>query len=234
MLRTGIAVGAALVVTCAFNVPPAHAARVVTLAGPGFQVAARSGVTSVSPSRSYTITFASVRLRERYVPHLTDGVAQLRAAGVKVTIGGVEDVDPAVCPPRGHIQFTQTYRPVGRGGYSRGMPCPAPEKGVAAGGVVTMDSEYFDGTWDIAPHKLRNTFTHEMLHVFGLGHPNLDRDGDGSVEPYECVTDPHGTSPVMCSPNGGHRSAAGAGRLTGFDVAGIRALLANFGLSGSG
>ena len=62
----------------------------------------------------------------------------------------MEHVDPAACPPWGHIQYTQTYRPMGRGGYSRGMPCPAPDKGVAAGGVVTMDSEYFDGTWVIA------------------------------------------------------------------------------------
>lgn len=226
MLRTGIAVGAALVVTCAFGVTPAHAAR-ITLEGTGFQVAARLGVISVSPSRPYTVTFASAELRERYVPHLTAAVAQMRAAGVKVTIGGLEHVDPAVCPPWGHVQYTQTYRPMGRGGYSRGMPCPAPEKGVAAGGVVTMDSEYFDGTWVIAPHQLRNTFVHEMLHTFGLGHPNRDLDGDGGVEYYECATGSHGTRPVMCSPNGGHGTARSAGRLTAFDIAGLKALLAN-------
>jgi hypothetical protein len=225
MLRTGIAVGAALVVTCAFGVTPAHAAR-LTLAGTGFQVAARLGVTSVSPSRPYTVTFASAELKRRYTPYLTAAVAQVRAAGLKLTIGGVESVEPSRCPPWGHIQYTQTYRPLGLGGYSRGMPCPDPGKGVAAGGIVTMDSEYFDGTWHIAPYKLRNTFVHELLHTLGLDHPNIDVDGDGAVERYECATGSHGTRPVMCSPSGGYRSP-NAGKLTGFDLAGLRAMLAN-------
>ncbi|WP_314172517.1 zinc metalloprotease [Streptomyces winkii] len=233
MLRTGIAVGAALVVTCAFGVTPAHAAR-LTVRGTGFQVAARLGVTSVSPSRPYTVTFASAELKRRYTPHLTGAVAQLRAAGVRITVGGVESVDPAGCPSWGHIQYTQTYRPMGRGGYSRGMPCPYPEDGVAAGGVVTMDSEYFDGTWHIPAHKLRNTFVHEMLHTLGLDHPNRDLDGDGTVGRYECVAGPGGVKPVMCSPNGGFTTQYGAGRLTAFDTAGLRAMLANAALQGAG
>ncbi|OEU88121.1 hypothetical protein DB35_17060 [Streptomyces abyssalis] len=225
MLRTGIAVGTALIVTCAFGVTPAHAAR-LTVKGTGFRLATRLGVTSVSPSRQYTVTFASAELKRRYTPHLTAAVAQLRAAGVTMSVGGVERTDPSVCPPTGHIHYTEKYRPAGRGGYSLGRPCPDPAEGVAAGGVVTMDSEYHDGTWHIAPYQVRNTSVHEMLHVLGLDHPNLDLDGDGAAGPYECPAGPGGTRPVMCSPNGGHRTA-GAGRLTGFDIEGIEALLAN-------
>ncbi|NLU71732.1 hypothetical protein HCC61_03355 [Streptomyces sp. HNM0575] len=228
MLRTGVAVGAALVVTCAFGVTPARSSPgPPTLAGPGFQVAARLGVTSVSPSRPYTVTFASDGLKQRYTPYLTAAVAQMRAAGVRIGIGGTESVDPGRCPPWGHIQYTQTYRPLNRGGYSRGMPCPGPAGGVAAGGIVTMDSEYFDGTWHIAPYQLRNTFVHEMLHTFGLDHPNRDLDGDGKAGAYECVTGPGGVRPVMCSPNGGYKSASSAGRLTPYDMAALRAMLAN-------
>jgi hypothetical protein len=233
MLRTGIAVGAALVVTCAFGVAPAHAAR-LTLRGTGFQVASRLGVTAVAPARRYTVTFSSARLKKRYTPYLRAAVEQAGAVGMRITIGGVESVDPAGCPPWGHIQYTQTYRPVERGGYSLGMPCTDPVDGVAAGGVVTMDSEYFDGTWRIAPYKLRNTFVHEMLHTLGLDHPNRDLDGDGAAEPYECAAGPGGLKPVMCSPNGGGSTPSGAGRLTPFDAAGLRALLANGERQGAG
>lgn len=233
MLRTGIAATAALVLTCAFGVTPAHAAR-LTLRGTGFQVASRLGVTALGPARQYTVTFASAELRRRYTPYLTDAVAQMREAGVRLTVGGVESVDPSRCPPPGHVQYTQTYRPVKRGGFSMGMPCPDPEGGVAAGGVVTMDSEYFDGTWHIAPYKLRNTFVHEMLHALGLDHPNLDLDGDGTAGPYECAAGPGGVRPVMCSPNGGHRTPGRAGTLTPFDMAGLRALVANGERQGAG
>jgi hypothetical protein len=237
MLRTGAAAGAALVVVCAFGTfgtKPASAAPPQTLAGTGFRVAARLGVTSVSPSRTYTVTFASARLKKRYAPYLTGAVAQMRAAGVRIAMGGVESVDPARCPPWGHIQYTQTYRPLGRGGYSKGLPCPHPAKGVAAGGVVTMDSEYFDGTWHMTPHELRNTFVHEMLHTLGLDHPNLDLDGDGEAARYECVTGPDGVKPVMCSPNGGYADAAAAGRLTPFEEKALRAMLANARGAGAG
>lgn len=230
MLRTGMAVGTALVVTCAFCVTPAHAAR-LTVNGSGFRLATRLGVTSVSPSRQYEVTFASVELKRRYKPHLTAAAAQLRAAGMKMSVGGVERADPPGCPPVGNIHYTEEYRPAGRGGYSLGMPCRHPERGVAAGGVVTMDSEYGDGTWHMAPHRLRNTAVHEMLHALGLDHPNLDLDGDGAASPYECPTGAHGTRPVMCSPNGGYANAR-AGRLTGFDLAAVDALLANARLQG--
>lgn len=227
MLRTLLAAGAALVVMCAFSVTPAGAAPLLTLAGPGFQVAARLGTTSVSPSRPYVVTFGSARLKRRYAPYLRAAVAQIRAAGVRIAVGGTESgADTRGCPPWGHIRYTESYRPMGHGGYSRGVPCPA-RAGVAAGGEVTMDSEYFDGSWHIAPHQLRNTVVHELLHTLGLAHPNRDLDGDGTARAYECVTGPGGLRPVMCSPNGGHATPGEAGRLTPHDMAGLRAMLAN-------
>lgn len=225
MLRTGITFGTALVVACALTVTPVGAATLVT-EGPGFRLTTQLGVTSVSPARRYTVTFASADLKRRYTPYLRTAVAQVREAGVRISLGGVETVRTDVCPPTGHIQYTETYRPMGKGGYSKGMPCPHPPEGVAAGGIVAMDSEYFDGSWYISPYKLRNTFVHEMLHTLGLDHPNLDLNGNGVAEPYECVSTSRGVRPVTCSPNGGHRTS-GSGRLTGFDVDGIEALLAN-------
>ncbi|GAA2309857.1 hypothetical protein OHT20_06560 [Streptomyces caniferus] len=36
----------------------------------------------------------------------------------------------------------------------------------------------------------------------------------------------YGNTPIMCSPNGGYKTS-NAGRLTGYDVNGLKALLAN-------
>jgi hypothetical protein len=225
MLRTGIIFGTALTVTCALAVTPVHAAQLVT-AGTGFKLATQLGVTSVSPSRPYTITFASAELKKRYAPRLTAAVSQLRSAGLKVSIGGVETAEPPKCPPEGHIRYTERYRPMKTGGYSRGITCPDPVSGVARGGAVIMDSEYYDGSWHISRHKLRNTIVHEMLHTLGLGHPNLDLNKNGVVETYECAATSHGDKPLMCSPSGGYETSR-AGRLTAYDIAGVKALLAN-------
>lgn len=233
MLRTGLIFGTALAVTCALAVTPVRADALLTEQGDGFKLTTQFGVSAVSPDRAYRVTFATAELERRYSPYLVDAAAQLRAAGVRISVGGVERVDAAACPPPGHIQYTEEHRPMGRGGFSRGLPCPHPAGGVASGGVVAMDSEYFDGSWYISPHKLRNTFVHEMLHVLGLDHPNLDLNGNGVVETYECAATPNGIKPVMCSPNGGYRGPD-AGRLTPFDIDGVKALLANAQRHGSG
>ncbi|GGO52684.1 hypothetical protein GCM10012287_37530 [Streptomyces daqingensis] len=225
MLRSSLIFGTAMAVTCALAVTPVRADTLVTQ-GHGFKLTTQFGVSALSPDRPYTVTFASADLKKRYTPHLTKAVAQLRAAGLNMAVGGVEEVAGSACPPQGHVHYTEEHRPMGRGGYSRGAPCPHPADGVAAGGVVSMDSEYFDGSWYISPYKLRNTFVHEMLHVLGLDHPNLDLNRNGIVETYECVATPSGVKPVMCSPNGGRRSSE-AGTLTVHDLDGIEALLAN-------
>lgn len=233
MLRTGLIFGTALTVTCALAVTPVRADALLTTQGDGFRLTTQFGVSAVDPSRPYRVTFASAELERRYSPYLTDAAAQLRAAGVRITVGGVEHGDAAECPPVGHIRYTEEHRPMGRGGFSRGLPCPHPAGGLAAGGVVAMDREYFDGSWYISPYKLRNTFVHEMLHVLGLDHPNRDLNGNGVVETYECAASEKGVKPVMCSPNGGYRGS-GAGKLTPFDLDGVEALLANAARRGTG
>ncbi|TXC96355.1 hypothetical protein [Streptomyces sp. ISID311] len=199
----------------------------ITTQGTGWNLTTRLGVTSLSPSRPYTVTFATAAMKARYTPYLTAAVAQAKAAGVRLAIGGVETVDPAKCGPVGHVQITEMYRPLHKPGYSQGMPCPHPAKGVGVGGIAAIDSEYFDGSYRIAASIVRNTVVHETLHALGLDHPNYDMDKDGVVEKFECVATPYGNKPIMCEPNGGYRTAADAGKLTGFDLNGLKALLAN-------
>lgn len=224
-MHKALPVAAALAV-CALAALPTQAATLTTK-GRGWKLTTQLGVTSLSPGRQYTITFATSAMKTRYTPYLTAAVSQAKAAGLKLAIGGVEPVNPAKCGPVGHIQFTELYRPLGRAGYSQGMPCPNPSKGVGTGGIVAIDSEYWDGTWPIPAYKLRNTLVHEPLHALGLDHPNLDLNKDGKTADYECVAAPSGETPIMCSPNGGYRTSPGTGRLTGFDLDGLKALLAN-------
>lgn len=224
-MRRTLAVAAAISV-CTLTTAPAGAAA-LTIKGTGWNLTSRLGVTGLSPSRSYTVTFATAAMKARYTPYLTAAVAQAKAVGVKLALGGVETVNPAKCGPVGHVQITEMYRPLQRPGYSQGMPCPHPPKGVGIGGIAAIDSEYFDGSYRIDTYVVRNTVVHEMLHALGLDHPNVDLDKDGVVENFECVATSYGNKPIMCDPNGGYRTTADAGKLTGFDLNGLKALLAN-------
>lgn len=224
MRKTLAGATAAALTACALTATPTHAATLTT-AGTGWKLTSQLGVTSLSPSRQYTITFATAAMKTRYTPLLAPAVAQVNAAGVKLAIGGVEAVDPSKCGPVGHIQITEMYRPMGRPGFSQGMPCPNPPKGVGVGGIVAYDSEYWTG-YKIETYKLRNTIVHEPLHALGLDHPNR-RDVTGTEIPYGCVATSYGNTPIMCSPNGGYKTTVNMGKLTGFDVSGIKALLAN-------
>lgn len=188
---------AAALAVCALAAVPTQAATLATK-GTGWQLTTQLGVTSLSPGRQYTITFATSAMKTRYTPYLTAAVAQAKAAGLKLAIGGVEPVNPAKCGPVGHIQFTELYRPLGRPGFSQGMPCPNPPKGVGTGGIVAIDSEYWDGTWPMPAYKLRNTLVHEPLHALGLDHPNLDLNKDGKTADYECAATPPGR-PRSCA-----------------------------------
>ncbi|MCZ1011805.1 hypothetical protein [Streptomyces lydicus] len=104
------------------------------------------------------------------------------------------------------------------------MPCPNPPKGVGVGGIVAIGSEYWTG-FPIPAYILRNTLVHEPLHAHGLDHPNT-ADKGGKLIDYKCVAT-RGNTPIMCSPNGGYKTAAGMGHLTGYDLDGLKALLAN-------
>ncbi|AOP47499.1 hypothetical protein [Streptomyces lydicus] len=225
-MRKALAGAAAALTACAvITTPTPTQAATLTTAGTGWKIATRLGVTSISPSRTYLITFATETLRKRYTPLLAPAVPQINAAGVHLKIGGVETVNPAKCGPAYHVQIIELYRPMGRAGFSQAMPCPNPARGVGTGGIVAYDSEYWTG-YPIEPYKLRNTLVHEPLHALGLDHPNR-LDAAGKEYPYACVATSYGNTPLMCSPNGGYKTATAMGHLTGYDTNGLKALLAN-------
>lgn len=224
MRKIFTASAAAAFAACALTATPTQAATIVT-AGTGWKLTSQLGVTSASPSKTYTITFANETLRKRYTPLLTAAVAQVNAAGLHLKLGGVEPVNPAKCGPAYHVQITEMYRPMGKAGFSQGMPCPNPPKGVGIGGIVAYDSEYWTG-YPIETYKLRNTIVHEPLHALGLDHPNR-LDATGAEIAYGCVATSYGNTPIMCSPNGGYKTTTNMGKLTGYDINGLKALLAN-------
>ncbi|MFE5854765.1 hypothetical protein ACFQ61_16355 [Streptomyces sp. NPDC056500] len=214
------------VVTLLLSAHPAVAAG-RPLEGNGWKLLSNDRVTSIEPGTVFTVTFTSTALKTKYTPYLTRSIAQLQAEGVNISIGGVTNVDPAVCPPtKGTIQFAEVYRPLnGQPGMSRALPCWTGDN-AAWGGHVQMNSEYWTG-WYLPTYMLNNVFPHEMLHVIGLDHPNKDLNGDGTVAAGECVATSSGNKPIMCSPNGGYSTTADQGKLVGFDTAGVRQLIAN-------
>ncbi|MEU5161345.1 hypothetical protein AB0G74_17285 [Streptomyces sp. NPDC020875] len=195
------------------------------LEGNGWKLMAHHRVTSIAPGSVFTITFTSTALKTKYTPFLTRSLAQLQAEGVNISIGGVTNVAPELCPPQGTIQFAEIYRPLGEPGASRALACWTGDN-AARGGHVQMNSEYWTG-WYLPEYMLHNVFPHELLHVLGLYHPNKDLNGDGTVAAHECVATSYGNKPVMCAPNGGYTTTTNQGKLVGFDLAGVRQLIAN-------
>lgn len=226
MQTRSAALFAATVAATALAVSPAHAATITT-SGVGHKILTSENITSVKPSQQYTVTFASATVKNQTAKYLARALPQIKAAGVKLTVGGTETVAAGKCPSRGHIHFTEVYRPLGSAGMSRALPCYDTTDKTAWGGIVQMDSEYYDGSWPLPTYMMWNSHVHEMLHILGLDHPNYDKDKDGRVEDYECVATSYGNRPLMCSPNGGYKTAANMGKLVGYDINGVKALIAN-------
>ncbi|WP_326806623.1 hypothetical protein OHB04_02205 [Streptomyces sp. NBC_01775] len=225
-MRRTLATAAAGALAAAVALAPQASAATVQTSGSGWKLTSQIGVYAASPSTTYTITFETAAMKTRYAPYYTEALKQINAAGLHITVGGVEPVDINKCGPKNHIQVTERYRPVGTPGWSKGVPCPYQPKGLGVGGLVIYDSEYWDGSWPITQVHLKNTIPHEILHALGLDHPNTDLDKDGVIEPHECVATSYGNKPIMCSPNGGY-STSNAGKLVGYDVNGVKALIAN-------
>jgi len=233
LLKRTLAIAATLAATAALatsSAGTATAASVVT-SGTGWKTVTQLGVTSASPSQTYTVTYESDAVRKFYAPQIQRAVDQINATtDLNIAIGGVEPMQPDKCGPDFHIQVMELRNPMGddKPGWSQGMPCPHPPKGMSKGGVVAMNSTYRSGEWSsISQTQLQNTAVHEVLHAVGLDHPNYDKDGDGSVENYECVATSYGNKPIMCSPNGGYSTWNNVGRLVGYDINGIKQLVAN-------
>jgi hypothetical protein len=204
--------------------------------GRGWRINTVKGIYSLSPD-PYEIVFADTTARTRLTPYLTRPAAQITAiTGVQVTVTTLIDTTPRdQCPPRHRIVVHYTHQPMGVAGYSQAYPCYANANNSAWGGHVLMDSEYWEQpNWFSTDPVInegyrKNLVTHELGHVIGLDHPNYDQDGDGQVEPYECVTTASGTRPTVCSRNGGYLNAVDAGKFTPpFDEPGLKQLAANY------
>ncbi|RAJ70305.1 hypothetical protein K378_01470 [Streptomyces sp. Amel2xB2] len=226
MLRRPAIVAAAIAATVALTATQASAVTVTTV-GSGWKVFTAKNVTSIKPSQQYTVTFESTATKNLTAKYLAQAVPQINAAGVKLTVGGVETVAAGKCAPRGHIHVTRVYQPLGKKGFSRALPCYDTTDNSAFGGIVQMDSEYYDGRNTLPTANMWNVHVHEMLHVLGLDHPNVDLNRDGTVADYECVQTSYKNKPLMCSPSGGYKTATNQGKLLAYDINGLKALLAN-------
>jgi hypothetical protein len=221
--------GAILATTAATSVTPVYS-------GHGWKALTSHNIYSLSPE-PYTIVFADTEARTRLTPYLTGPANQVTTeVGVPLTVTTTIDTTPATsCPAKHRIVVHYEYRPLDSAGMSQARPCYNILDGSAWGGHILMDSEYWTTTtWFSTNTSLnegyrKNAVTHELGHILGLDHPNTDRDGDGSVEPYECVTTASGTRPLMCSPSGGYLNSVDAGKFTPpFDLPGLKQLLANY------
>jgi hypothetical protein len=218
------------------SAPSAESATMPVYSGTGWKIATGDGIYSLHPD-PYEIVWADSTARSMLKGYMAKPAGQVAAVtGVQVAVTDTIDLTPAdVCPPRHRIVVHYGYRPMGIKGMSQARPCYAIADGSAWGGHVLMDSEYWTTTawFSTDPVKnesyRKNAVSHEILHILGLDHPNYDKDGDGTVEAYECVTTSTGTRPLMCSPNGGYYNSTDAGKGTlSFEEPGLRQLIANW------
>lgn len=233
MLRALTVLAAVLLLAVA---SPASAATAPVYAGAGWRAETGQGIYSLAPD-GYTIVFADTTARSKLKGYFAKPAAQVvSVTGVPVTVTDLIDATPVTaCPARHRIVVRYEYRPMGVSGMSQALPCYDTGDGSAWGGHVRVDSEYWTkASWfstDAAKNDAyrANAISHEFGHILGLDHPNYDKDGDGTVEPFECATTSTGTRPLMCSPNGGYYNSTDAGKFVlSFDVPGLRQLAANW------
>jgi hypothetical protein len=218
------------------SAPPAESATGPVYSGRGWKIETSQGIYSLNPD-PYEIVWADTTARSKLKPYMAKPAAQVTSVtGVQITVTDTIDLTPAdACPPRHRIVVHYGYQPMGVKGMSQGRPCYEIANGSAWGGHVLMDSEYWTSSSWFSTDPVKNdayranAVSHEIGHVLGLDHPNVDNDGDGAVEPFECVTTVSGTRPLMCSPNGGYYNSTDAGRFTPpFDEPGLKQLIANW------
>lgn len=203
--------------------------------GTGWALISPDQTTSLAPV-TYTIEFDSTAARTKLTPYL-----KLAAANTQKLTPGTKFVVSTIIQPRattgcqkaGTIVVSLEYRPMMKKGYSWAGNCFRLTDHSLFSGVIRIDTEWFYKSWfstnaTTNTYRIRNSVTHEFGHAIGLGHPNTDRDRDGTVENYECPKNTDGSRPLMCSPNGGRVTSTGAGNYTALDTPGLKALVSNY------
>lgn len=212
-----------------------NVAATQTLSGPGWRVINPLQTTSLAPT-TYRVEFDSTAARTKLTPYLKLSAARTQAQtpGVKFVVSTtIQKRVTSGCQKAGTIVVSLEYRPIAKKGYSWGGNCYRTTDHSLFAGVLRIDTEWFYSKWfstnaTTNTYKIRNAVTHEFGHAIGLDHPNRDLDHDGTVESLECPLNKDKTRPVMCAPNGGAVTSAGAGGYTALDTPGLKALTANY------
>jgi hypothetical protein len=219
----------------------AAAAGTQIYSGTGWKIDDESGMYSLSgDGTGYTFQFADADAQTKLGAATKQAAAQLTSVtGIKFTVSTTLKPSPENCAdqPRHVLTLAVKYRPLdGKKGFSRALQCYNSGDHSAWGGWAFMDTEYwtvpnwFGTDKTVNASKTKNAITHEIGHMVGMDHPNVDLNGDGAVADFECAPTPKNYLPVMCSPNGGYLAAADGGNFTSLDVPGLKQLVANWSL----
>jgi hypothetical protein len=228
------AVLAGVAVTTALTATAEAATPGQVTAGTGWKLAPAK-TTSLAPG-TYTIEFDSTTARTKLTPYLKLAAANLQAQtpGVKFTVTTtIQKRVTTGCQKYRTIVASLEYRPAGKAGFSFGGNCYNTADHSLWSGYMRYDTEIFYPSWfsktaSTNTYRIRNNIAHELGHGIGLEHPNKDLNHDGVVKDYECSLNADKTRPLMCSPNGGAVTSKGSGHYTALDIAGLKALVANY------